>query len=134
MINRFYESSDLLAPNNSDEESQSDFLSVIPTRDCQLADYSYEIIMDSIREFEANLDEEHEVALKLASFGRDVTLAVTDIGYANPSTLIFSGFVGGQPAALIQHVSQLNFLLMSVPKNDPEKPPRRIGFETPHED
>ena len=125
MIKRFYQ---------SDEESQYDFLSVIPPRDYQMADYAYEVIMDSIRKFEANLDEEHEIALKLAAFGRDVTLAVTDIGYANPSTLIFSGFVCGQPASLIQHIPQLNFPLMSVPKHAPEKPPRRIGFETPRED
>lgn len=57
-----------------------------------------------------------------------------DIGYANPSTLIFYGTVGGQEATLIQHMSQLNFLLMSVPKADPEKPARRIGFALSSED
>lgn len=103
-------------------------------RDYNLADYSYEVIMDRIKEFEDDLDDDHEVAIRLASFGQSITLAVTDIGYSNPSTLIFYGYVGDQPATLIQHMSQLNFLLLAVKKASPEKPPRRIGFSAPTED
>ena len=103
-------------------------------RDCHLADYTYEIIMERIKEFEDELDDEHEIALKLASFGQSVTLAVTGIGYSNPSTLVFYGFVGDQPATLIQNMNQLNFLLLAVKKAEPERPPRRIGFAQPTED
>ena len=103
-------------------------------RDYNLADYSYEIIMERIKEFEDHLDDEHEIAIQLASFGQSIKLLVTDIGYSNPSTLIFYGYVGEQPATLIQHVSQLNFLLLAVKKASPEKPPRRIGFAVPSED
>ena len=103
-------------------------------RDYTHADYSYEVIVKQIREFEDELDDNHEVALKLTSFGQSITLAVTDIGYANPSTLFFYGFVGNQKATLIQHVSQLNFLLLAVEKSDPEKPARRIGFSLTSED
>lgn len=106
----------------------------IDMRNYNLADYFYEIILERIKEFEDDLDDEHEIALKLASFGQSVTLSVTDIGYSNPSTLVFYGYVGEQPATLIQHVSQLNFLLLAVKKADPEKPPRRIGFAAPTED
>lgn len=105
-----------------------------PPRNYNLADYSYEVIIDRIREFEAGLDNDHEVSLMLASFGQSITLAVTDIGYSNPSTLVFYGFVNDQRATLIQHISQLNFLLIAVKKADPEKPPRRIGFAPPNED
>lgn len=97
-------------------------------RNYHMADYQYELIMEEIRDFEETLDEEHEVALKLSSFGQNITLSVTDIGYANPNTLYFHGRVGESAATLIQHVSQLNFLLLSVKKADPEKPPLRIGF------
>lgn len=90
--------------------------------------------MERIKEFEDTLDEDHEIALRLASFGQSITLSVVDIGYSNPSTLVFHGYVGDQPATLIQHMSQLNFLLLAVKKADPEKPPRRIGFESPIED
>lgn len=100
----------------------------------QYADLEYEVIMHRIKEFENGLDNEHEAALQLASFGQSITMAVTDIGYSNPNTIVFYGLVNGQKATLIQHVSQLNFLLLSVPKADPKNPPRRIGFAAPTED
>ncbi len=106
----------------------------LDTRDHRMADYSYEVIMDRIKEFESDLDSDHETGVMLASFGRSVTMSVTDIGYSNPSTLVFYGYVNAKPATLIQHMSQLNFLLIAVPKADPEKPPRRIGFARPAED
>lgn len=105
-----------------------------PIRDYRMADYVYEVIMDRIKEFEDELDDEHEIALKLASFGQSITLAVTDIGYSNPTTLVFYGYVGTQKATLVQNMNQLNFLLLAVKKADPEKPPRRIGFSQPTED
>ncbi len=104
------------------------------SRDYSLADWKYERIMDKIRDFENNLDDEHEIAIRLASFGSSTTMSVYEIGYQNPDMLYFYGTVNGQDAQLIQHVSQLNFLLLSVQKSDPEKPPRRIGFETADED
>lgn len=103
-------------------------------RGYNMADYSYEVILDRIKEFESSLDDNHEVAVKLASFGQTITMSVTDIGYSNPSTLVFYGYIGEQKATLIQHINQLNFLLLSVPKPDPEKPPRRIGFVPSSED
>ena len=102
--------------------------------DCDMADYSYKVIMKRIKEFEDSLDNDHEVAVQLASFGTSVTMAVTDIGYSNPSTLVFYGFVQNQRATLIQHMNQLNFLLLAVPKADPVKPARRIGFAISKED
>ena len=104
------------------------------TRDFHLADYQHEIIMNEIAEFESLLDDDHEVAIKLASFGKSITMAVTDIGYCNPEILVFCGYVGNDYATLIQHVSQLNFLLLSVPKQNPDEPPRRIGFQSSNED
>lgn len=43
--------------------------------------------------------------------------------------MVFKGYVNGRMSTLIQHVSQLNFLLTSVPK-EPDKPKRKIGFST----
>lgn len=111
-------------PNTIDFPLAKDVL-----RDHRMADYSYEIIMEQIKDFEAELDDDHEVAVLLASFGQSITLSVTDVGYANPSTLIFYGRTSdGSRATLVQHLSQLNFLLVAVPKAIPGKPPRRIGF------
>lgn len=119
--------SNLVSPSMPDFEP-------LNIRDYSMADYSYEVIMERIKDFEDQLDNEHEVALMLASFGQSITLGVTGIEYSNPSTLVFHGYVGDQPASLIQHMSQLNFLLLAVKKSDPAKPPRRIGFALPNED
>lgn len=99
------------------------------SRDYYMADYQYEKLMEEIGTFESNLDDEHEIALKLASFGESVTIAVTNIGYYNPSLIVFDGIVNGNPATLIQHVNQLSFLMIAVKKSEPERPPHRIGFD-----
>jgi hypothetical protein len=100
-------------------------------RDHYAADYQYEIIMKSITEFEASLDDQHEVAVQLASFGQSLIMQVVEIGFVNPLLLRFYGYVNGNKAELIQNISQLNFLLMASRKADPEKPARRIGFLKP---
>lgn len=140
--NGIFETEDILSlgaefPNGPQESygcSTTELLEAINPRDYHSADYAYEVILDRIKEFEDQLDDDHEVAVKLASFGQSITMSVVEIGYSNPSTLVFYGFVGEQPAELIQHINQLNFLLLAVPKKNPEKPPRRIGFDTPSED
>ena len=101
-----------------------------PIRNYNLADWKYEKIMEEIHEFEENLDEEHQVALNLASFGSSITMVVTSIGYQNPDMLYFYGFVNGKYAQLIQHINQLNFLLTSIEREDKTKPARLIGFIT----
>lgn len=99
-------------------------------RDRYHADWKHEKIMEEIKDFESALDDEHEIALLLSSFGTSTLMLVTDIGYQNPDMLYFYGLVDGKEAQLIQHTSQLNFLITStsVSKQDPTKEPRRIGF------
>jgi hypothetical protein len=92
------------------------------------AEHQYNCIMEDISEFEKTLDDDHEIALKLTHVGQAVTLQVTKISYAEPSLMYYYGYVGDQKALLIQHVSQINFLLIAVPKRLPDKPPNRIGF------
>lgn len=99
-------------------------------RDYNMADWKYEKIMEEIRDFEKRLDENHEVALNLASFGSSITMNVTDIGYQNPDILYFYGYVNGKESQLIQHINQLNFLITSIERVDNSKPARRIGFIT----
>lgn len=112
----------------------SEGIPILEAKNYGMADYAYEVIMDRIKEFENELNDDEEVLVQLASFGHSITMAVTEIGYSNPNTLVFYGYVGGQHATLIQHMSQLNFLLLASKKSDPEKPPRRIGFERTNED
>lgn len=99
--------------------------------------YSYsntqvEIIKDYVLEFQRSLDKDHDVALLLTHFGSSILMEVTHIGYEESVLIVFKGYVDGRQSTLIQHVSQLNFLLTSVPK-DPEKPKRKIGFTLPED-
>lgn len=103
---------------------------LIDLRNPHLADVIYENLMEEIIDFQNDLDENHEVGVLLASFGSSVLMNVTELGYQNPDMLYFYGYVNGNEARLIQHVSQLNFLLMSVEKEDKTQPPRRIGFRS----
>ena len=75
-------------------------------------------------DFEAALDDEHEVGLLLTNFGQSVLMHVTDITYEKSVLMVFNGYVNGKQATLIQHISQLNFLLTTVEKS-PERPKRR---------
>ena len=107
-------------------------ISLPEIRNYQLADWKYEKVVEQIKGFQDQLDEDHEVGLLLTAFGTSVLMQVTDIGYQNPDLLYFYGYVNGTKSQLIQHSSQLNFLLTSVEKEDKSKPARRIGFELPN--
>ena len=66
----------------------------------------------------------------ITNFGHSVTMHVTEIGYEKSVLMIFKGYVNGKMSTLIQHISQLNFLLTSVPKEN-DRPKRPIGFFPP---
>lgn len=90
------------------------------------AKWKYEKILEQIKEFEDDLDDEHEAAIQFAGFE---TMYVTGIGYQNPDILYFYGLVGNSDATIIQHMSQLNLLLLAVEKRDKNRPARRIWRE-----
>ncbi len=91
------------------------------------SDTQFEIIKKYVLDFQKSLDPEHDIGLLLTNFGSSVLMEVNYIGYEESVLMIFKGFVNGVESTLIQHVSQLNFLLTTVPKN-PDKPKRKIGF------
>ena len=91
------------------------------------ADTQFEILKKYITEFEAGLDDEHEVGVMLTNFGQSILMSVTNITYEESVLMVFKGFVNGREATLIQHINQLSFLLTTVEK-EPDRPKRRIGF------
>jgi hypothetical protein len=104
-------------------------------RNYQFADWQYEILKKTIVEFQGDLAEDEETAIQLAAFGKSVIVYVDDLGYSNPSLIhIYGSLTSGERVELIQHINQLNFLLLAQKKRDPEKPPRRIGFVVDDED
>jgi Family of unknown function (DUF6173) len=97
-----------------------------------LASAFVEKILRRIAHFDASLDTEHEVGVKLVTFGQTVTFHVQDVKYHNPSLLVFQGVAPeGHRVELIQNVSQISFLLIALPKSDPSKPKRPFGFHMP---
>ncbi|NEY90895.1 DUF6173 family protein [Tabrizicola oligotrophica] len=95
------------------------------------ARWAYERLVQYIRNFEAQLDGNHEVAMGFA--GSEVgVLRIEGLGYYDPDILTFYGRDDeGLNTQLIQHVTQLSVMLRAVPKTVPEVPARRIGFHLP---
>jgi acyl CoA:acetate/3-ketoacid CoA transferase alpha subunit len=64
------------------------------------------------------------------AFGEAITMHVEAIEYSDPSLITFYGFgANRKPMQLIQHLTQLNFLLTAVDKI-PNQPNRTtIGFQ-----
>jgi hypothetical protein len=87
-------------------------------------------ILASVKEFEATLDPAREVGIRLVSFGQSITFRVDHLACVEPSLVVFVGKTeDGQPVQLVQHLSQVSFLLMALPRLAPEKPRNVIGFE-----
>lgn len=86
-----------------------------PPEDPHLASYTYKIIKRQIEQFEAELDPSREVLLQIVSSAGQAVMSVDSIGYANPSIIIYYGTCAGSRGALLQSVSNLSFLLTSVP-------------------
>lgn len=91
------------------------------------AQWMYERLKQYIKDFERHLDDEHEIAARLVSFGEELTFHIEDMGYFGPDLITFFGKnEHGEPVQLVQHVSQLSVLLVALRKQ--EEVPRRIGF------
>jgi hypothetical protein len=69
------------------------------------------------KDFEAELDDDHEIGARLVSFGQNVTFHIEDIGYHGPDMITFYGRTESmEKVQLIQNISQLSVLLIAVNK------------------
>jgi hypothetical protein len=93
------------------------------------AEWAYERIVMYIQKFEETLNGDEEVGMGFT--GGDVgTLRIQGMGYFAPDLITFYGEdPNGAKTQLVQHVSQLNVMLVSSPKVDEEQEPNRIGFK-----
>lgn len=91
-------------------------------------DFFFEGLQQQVDEFQRSLDYDHEVGAALASFGQTFIMHVEKMYYQEPAMIYFEGTVNGNKAKLVQHMNQLNFLLMAIEKESKEAAPRRIGF------
>ena len=86
-------------------------------------------ILERIEAFDASLDNSEEVGIRLVSFGQTLTFHVSELGFIQPSLVIFRGFTEGEePVELIQHISQISFLLMALKRLEVKEEKRKIGF------
>jgi len=101
----------------------------IMARNYNLADWMYERLIETIDDFEKDLPDNMQAGGKFVTF-QDKIINIESIGYMNPDIILFHGqFSDGSKVELVQHTSQLNFLLVAVPRLDTSKPRRKIGFE-----
>jgi hypothetical protein len=100
---------------------------LLESAEANYASEFYKRLVKLINDFDQGLDPQHEVGIRLVTFGQTVVFHLEDLGFWNPSLLYFSGKTyAGEPVKLIQHVSQISVLLMKMPRKDPTKP--KIGF------
>ena len=103
--------------------------------DENLASEFYKRLTQWIQDFDAILDEEYEVGVRLVSFGQAVTFHLQNMGYWDPSLIAFQGSTNkGDPVELIQHVSQISILLIKLKRTDTSQPKRPIRFASGGDD
>ena len=99
-----------------------------PVKQKSPAEWAYERIIVYLKNFEEQLDNEHEVAMGFAG-GNTGVLRIEGMGFFDPDIITFYGSEeSGAKTQLIQHVSQLNVMLRALPKQVDQPEPNRIGF------
>jgi len=99
-----------------------------PVQKKSQAQWAYERLIIYLKNFEEQLDNEHEAAMGFAG-GEAGVLKIEGMGYYDPDIVTFYGTdpAGGR-TQLVQHVTQLNVMLRAVPKDVEKAEPNRIGF------
>lgn len=93
------------------------------------AKWAYDQLVNFIKEFEAALSDDQEVGLQVFPHSSATDYYVREIECWSPYIIAFHcSTQDGRMATLIQHHSQLNFLLTVLPKHDSQLPAKRIGF------
>ncbi|MBJ3764101.1 hypothetical protein ILP92_15225 [Maribius pontilimi] len=92
------------------------------------AEWAYQRMVLYIKNFEEQLDDQHEIAMAFAGDASGV-MRIEGMGYFDPDIITFYGTdPTGARTQLVQHVSQLSVMLRALPKGVAKEAPRRIGF------
>ena len=104
-----------------------------PVASKSAAQWAYERLILYIQNFEKQLDKDHEVAMGFTGSDAGV-MRIEGMGFFEPDILTFYGSTDdGSKTQLVQHVSQLNVMLMAMPAARPVDEPNRIGFRLARE-
>lgn len=116
-------------PRTAEQEPLPDAVAAQPFEAKSPAQWAYERLILYIKNFETQLDNDHEVAMGFAG-GDAGVLRIEGIGYFDPDIVTFYGRDEDDARTqLIQHVSQLSVMLRALPKSPEVEEPRRIGFQ-----
>ncbi|WP_380054863.1 DUF6173 family protein [Falsihalocynthiibacter sp. SS001] len=100
----------------------------VPVAQKTAAHWAYERLIMYIKNFEEQLDNEHEIAMGFVG-GNTGVLRIEGLGYFDPDIVTFYGTdETGSKTQLIQHVSQLSVMLRALRKRPEAVEPNRIGF------
>ncbi len=92
------------------------------------AQWAYERLIMYIKNFEEQLDNDHEVGMGFVG-GDAGVIRIEGLGFYEPDLITFYGSdMTGAKTQLVQHVSQLNVMLRAAPKHIDQAEPNRIGF------
>lgn len=117
------------APLTAEQQPLPIAMTTEPVEAKSPAQWAYERLILYIKNFEEQLDDEHEVAMGFTG-GDAGVLRIEGIGFFAPDIVTFYGRDEGEARTqLIQHVSQLNVMLCALPKAPEVEEPRRIGFQ-----
>ena len=104
-----------------------------PATPLTMAKYAVDAVYKEILDFEASLDDNHEMGMSIVGGPAGVCLHVREIYSYGTDKLVFDGMNSdGSPLRLMQHLSQLNFLMISAKKIG--QTAARIGFHEPQSD
>ncbi len=111
--------------------STLDYITDIPIpKPPNMAEYAVEAIYEEIADFEAKLDADHEIGMPVVGGPAGLCVHVREVYRYGTDKLVFVGIDSEQkPVRLIQHLSQLNVLMLAAPKIGPVAV--RIGFHAP---
>ncbi|WP_095588350.1 DUF6173 family protein [Actibacterium ureilyticum] len=120
--------SDPDAPESAEQKPLPEGVKRKPVDQKSPAEWAYERLILYIKNFEEQLDSEHEIAMGFTG-GNAGVLRIEGVGYFDPDIVTFYGTdEHGTRTQLVQHVSQLSVMLRALPKPSPEVKAKRIGF------
>lgn len=87
----------------------------------------FEHLMGRLKDFQNGLHANEEIAIQLANYGMAAEIHIREVSFKNPNIIEFTGLNRDKNrVTLIQHISQLNFLLVAT--TPLEENSYRIGF------
>ena len=91
---------------------------------------AYAKITKLISDFEKDLPQSKQVGIALPALN-NISVSLDSVSYWNPDIIMFYGhLLDGSSVELVQHVSQLNLILLALPRKEKLLSRRVIGFVT----